>query len=163
MPAGERHDDFEPGNEIATKHGAYSPREIAKRAAAVHDALLEIAPWCDQPQYMPSVNRYLQATAREQLAHEALMAMEPGARGFTRLLETATAAARAAWKMGDQLGLTPAGHAKLKVLVAGAVEAEESIADLAREGRRVRQRAEARKAADVDADVVDLADLDDEL
>jgi phage terminase small subunit len=54
-----------------------------------------------------------------------------------RLLETATAAARLAWQMGDQLGLTPAGHARLKVLVADATEAERSLADLAADGRRI--------------------------
>jgi hypothetical protein len=55
-----------------------------------------------------------------------------------RLLETATAAARLAWSMGDALGLTPAGHARLKLLVAGATEAEASLAELAAQGRAIR-------------------------
>jgi hypothetical protein len=150
---------FAPGHELSRRHGAYSPREIEKRAEVVHEHLLEIAPWAKEEVYAPSVNRYMQATAREQLAHEALMNLEPGARGFTRLLETATAAARLAWAMGDALGLTPGGHAKLKQLVAGAVEAEHTIADLAAEGRRARQRAESRTAADVDGTADDEEEL----
>jgi hypothetical protein len=133
-----RDDGFSAGNSHALVHGANSERAIAERAEVVHGALLEIAPWVSEQHYAPSVNRYLQATAREQLAHEALIGMQPGAKGFTRLLETATAASRLAWFMGDALGLTPGGHAKLKMLVAGATEAEESISDLAEEGRRIR-------------------------
>ena len=106
---------------------------IAERAALVHAALFDVAPWCAEDKFLPSVNRYLQATAREQLAHEALMA---STKLSPRLLETATAAARLAWQMGDQLGLTPAGHARLKLLVAGATEAEASLADLAEQGRQ---------------------------
>ena len=128
-----RHPDFEPGNELALRHGTYSPRAVAERAALVHASLLEVAPWCAEDRYLPSVNRYLQATARETLAHEALMA---GGKLSTRLLETATAAARLAWQMGDQLGLTPAGHARLKMLTAGGEHAEASLADLAEQGRQ---------------------------
>ncbi len=116
---------FEPGNQIVRRHGTYSPAAIAERAAEVHDALLDIAPWVDEPEYAPSVDRYLKATAREQLAHEALMA---GGKLVPRLLETATAASRLAWQMGEQLGLTPAGHAKLRVLWGAAAEAERSLA-----------------------------------
>jgi hypothetical protein len=152
MPAGRERPPFEPGNAVARKHGAYSSREIEMRAGVVHEHLLEMVPWIGEEHYAPSVDRYLKATAREQLAHEALMDLEPGARGFTRLLETATAASRLAWTMGDQLGLTPAGHARLKVLVAGAVEAEESIASLAAEGRRVRRRPVIEATADDEDD-----------
>jgi hypothetical protein len=135
---GERAPPFESGNTVAVVHGTYSAAEVERRAARVHDALLEIAPWVAEEHYAPSVDRYLKATAREQLAHEALIGMTPGAKGFTRLLETATAASRLAWFMGDALGLTPGGHARLKVLVAAATDAEASIADLAEEGRRIR-------------------------
>ncbi len=138
MVAGVERPPFAPGNVVALKHGAYSPAELEKRAEIVHEHLLDVAPWVSEEHYAPSVSRYLQATAREQLAHEALIGMEPGARGFTRLLETATAASRLAWFMGDALGLTPAGHARLKMLVAGGEHAERSLADLADEGRRAR-------------------------
>lgn len=150
MVAGVERPPFEPGHRLSTIHGAYSPRAIEERAAQVHGALYEVAPWLSEDHYAPSVARYLQATAREALAHEALMAMAPGARGFTRLLETATAASRLAWFMGDALGLTPAGHARLKMLVAGGEHAERSLADLASEGRRVRLAAVDASAVDED-------------
>jgi hypothetical protein len=54
--------------------------------------------------------------------------------------------------MADQLGLTPAGHAKLKMLAAGATEAEASLSDLAARGRSVIER---RAAESIDADSVD--------
>jgi len=138
MVAGHERPPFEPGNTVALVHGAYSAKAIAERAEHVHSALIEVAPWCAAEHFAPSVDRYLKATAREQLAHDALIDMEPGARGFARLIETATAASRLAWAMGDALGLTPGGHAKLKLLVAGATEAEATLADLAAEGRQTR-------------------------
>jgi hypothetical protein len=144
MTAGKMREPFAEGNSVALRHGAYSPAEIEKRGAAVHEGLLEVAPWVAEVHYAPSVDRYLKATAREQLAHEALMS---SSKLSPRLLETATAASRLAWVMADGLGLTPAGHARLKLLVAGAVDAEASIAALAAEGRRI---AEARADAEVE-------------
>jgi hypothetical protein len=145
MVAGQERPSFELGNDAALVHGAYSPALLAERAKQVHDALLEVAPWVAERHYAPSVDRYLKATAREQLAHNALVGMDAGARGFTRLLETATAASRLAWAMADALGLTPAGHARLRVLVAGGERAEASLVALGEQGRR------ARAAADVSA------------
>ena len=140
---------FEPGHESLTiEHGAYTPARIAERAVVVHESLLKVAPWLSEEHYAPSVDRYLKATAREQLAHEALIDRGATGKGFTRLLETATAASRLAWFMADALGLTPTGHARMKVLIADAVEAEVSLGDLAAEGARVRA---ARAAASIDA------------
>jgi hypothetical protein len=151
---GREREPFAEGNRAALVHGTYSPAQIEKRAAAVHGALLEVAPWVAEEHYAPSVDRYLKATAREQLAHDALLDRGADGKGFTRLLETATAASRLAWFMGDALGLTPTGHAKLKMLVAGAVEAEASIGDLAAEGRAIREAAKRR--------IADAAALDGE-
>jgi hypothetical protein len=135
-----KHPDFEAGNALALKSGAYSPRAIAEKAAHVHQELVLVAPWLDQPQYAPSLLRYLQATAREQLAHKALV---DSPKFSPRALEAATAAARLAWAMGDSLGLTPAGHARLRALMADAVGAEVSIADLAERGRLIMARRDA--------------------
>jgi hypothetical protein len=137
MSDAERHPDFEPGNDAALKHGAFSELMIGARAELVHASLLEVAPWCAEDRYLPSVHRYLRATARETLAHDALMASE---KLSPRLLEAATASARLAWSMGDALGLTPAGHARLKLLVAGATEAEANLRDMAQQGRQTRGR-----------------------
>jgi len=97
--------------------------------------VLEAAPWLSADHLAPAVHRYLQATAREQLAHQAYIA-----KPSPRLLEAATAAARLAWRMGDELGLTPAGHAKLKMLVAGGAHAEASLADLMVVGAEIAAR-----------------------
>jgi hypothetical protein len=132
-----RDEGFQPGHTLALVHGAYSPVEIKARAELVHQALLGVAPWLSDDRYLISVARYLDATAREQLAHEAVMARAPGSKGWTRLLETATAASRLAWRMGDELGLTPAGHARLQALVADAASAEQSLADLAAKGQAI--------------------------
>ncbi len=138
MVIGRERPPFEPENDAALVHGTYSSAKVAERAVQVHGALYEVAPWVAEDHYTPSVDRYLKATAREQLAHEALIGMQPGAKGFTRLLETATAASRLAWAMADALGLTPAGHARLKILVAGGEHAEASLAEMSEQGRRAR-------------------------
>lgn len=129
-----RHEPFEENNKLSLRHGAYSPTVIAEEASRVHSALLVECPWLDEPRYMPSLMRYLTASAREQLAHKALTS---AAKFSPRLLEAATAAARLAWMMGDELGLTPAGHAKLKVLLADAIGAEVSVAQLVETGRQI--------------------------
>jgi len=151
---------FEKGHTASLVHGAYSERAIAERAEQVHERLLEVAPWVDQDHFAPSVHRYVQATAREQLAHEHLMASD---KLSPRLLEAATAAARLAWSMGDALGLTPAGHAKLKMLVAGGEHAEASLADLRDEGREILARRFAQRAAQPtnDSDETNTAEAGD--
>ena len=131
-----RHEPFEENNKLSLRHGAYSPTVIAEEASRVHSALLVECPWLDEPRYMPSLMRYLTASAREQLAHKALTS---AAKFSPRLLEAATAAARLAWMMGDELGLTPAGHAKLKVLLADAIGAEVSVAQLVETGRQIEE------------------------
>lgn len=160
---GDTRPPFAPGNQLAVGHGApvvhgaYSDRSVAERAELVHDHLLEVCPWLSAPHFAPAVLRYAQATAREQLAHEGLMA---SSRLSPRLLEAATAAARLAWQMADALGMTPAGHARLKMLVAGGEHAEASLADLAAEGRAVRERAERRQ--DALAPVIELGGTEDQ-
>jgi len=138
--------DFEPGNQLSRTHGAYSVQAIADQAVLVHNELLRVAPWLDEERYAPSLLRYLQAAAREALAHRALTAS--GAKFSPRLLESCTAAARLAWQMGDELGLTPAGHARLKVLMADSITAEVSVAELAERGRQIRERRQAEFARD---------------
>lgn len=136
---------FQPGHELSLKHGAYSEKAIAEKAEQVHLELLDQAPWLAEERYAPALLRYLQATAREQLAHNALMG---AAKLSPRLLECATAAARLAWQFSDELGLTPAGHQRLKCLVADAAQAEVSIAHLAAVGHEIQQRRMAELTAE---------------
>jgi hypothetical protein len=132
-PRGYSWPPFEAGNTAALVHGSYSERAIAERAVEVHAELLRHCPYLDEDRYMPSVRRYLEAAAREHLAHEALVSGK--GKLSSRLLEAATSASRLAWRMGDELGLTPRGHLELRALLAGTTSAEASLADLAAEGR----------------------------
>jgi hypothetical protein len=131
-----RHADFEPGNRTALRHGSYSEQVIAQTAERVHSELLSVAPWCAEPRFAPALQRYLWACAREQLAHKALMTAP---KLSPRLMESCTAAARLAWMMSHELGLTPAGHARLKVLVVDATTAEASLERLAEVGAEIRR------------------------
>jgi len=144
---------FEAGHTRTLTHGTYSPRAIAERAVEVHAELLTHCPWLDEDRYLPSVQRYIEASAREALAHKAIMACT--GTPSPRLLEAATSAARLAWRMGDELGLTPKGHLELRALLAGTTSAEASLADLAADGRRVM----AARAQVVEATATDEVDL----
>ena len=136
-PAGERHPDFEPGNEFSVTHGAYSERRIAQKAGEVHDALLDVAPYLAESKFLPAVLRYLQAASRESLLHGHIAAVSAG-RGPgavpSRTWEQCTAAARLASKLAEDLGLTPLGHARIRSLSAGAEATEATLADLAARG-----------------------------
>jgi hypothetical protein len=143
MVAGHERPPFEPGNGVALRHGAYSPAAIAERAGTVHAELLRHAPYLDEPRFIPAVQRYLRAASREALLdeHIATVSAEKGAGAVpARVWEQCTAAARLAAKLGDDLGLSPIGHARIRSLSAGAEssEAVASLAELSAEGKRVR-------------------------
>jgi hypothetical protein len=143
MTAGRERPPFEPGNSAALVHGGNSERAIAERAQTVHAELLVVAPYLDEPLFMPALSRYLAAAAREVLLDEHVrqVSAEKGAGAVpARVWEQATAAARLAAKLGSDLGLDPIGHARIRALSASAEAsaASASIADLAAEGRRLR-------------------------
>lgn len=143
MVAGQERPPFPVGNEVALRHGAYSERAIAERAEQVHEELLTFAPYLDEPRFLPAVQRYLSAAAREALLDEHIVTVcsenGPGAVP-ARVWEQCTAAARLAAKLGDDLGLSPIGHARIRALSAGAdsSEATASLAELGAAGRRAR-------------------------
>jgi hypothetical protein len=165
MPAGERHPDFEPGNTVSVRHGAYSPREIAERAKSVHVELLRYAPYLNEERFLPAVQRYLSAAARESLLDDwitKVCAEKDAGAVPARVWEQCTAAARLASKLGSDLGLDPLGHARIHALSsgAGASEASQTVAELSAEGRRVRLAAERRTAIDATAED-DEPDIED--
>lgn len=160
MTAGQERPPYEPGNDVAKRHGAYSERAIAERAELVHASLIEYAPYLDEPRFAPALARYLRAAARESLLDEHIQRVcdESGAGAVAlRAWEMVTACSRLAAKLGSDLGLDPIGHAKIRALsgAAGAAESSASLADLAAEGKRVRLAAEARHAAAVEASAED--------
>jgi hypothetical protein len=141
---------FEPGHTLSTTHGANSPRAIAIRAEEVHAELLVSAPYLDDDKFIPAVNRYLEAAARESLLHRHIVTLSeskgPG-EVPSRVWEQATAATRLAAKLGSDLGLDPLGHARIRALSAGASVDEASRDDLLARGRAVRAAREARNTA----------------
>jgi len=153
----ERHDarnyswpPFQPGHRLSVKAGANSPSIVAERAEQVHAHLLQVAPYLDEPIFVPQVNRYLQAAAIESLIHEYVVAKGIEACS-PRMIEQLTAARRLARDLAIELGLSPRGRAELATLIFGAERAEQSLDDLIAEGGRIRRRAEARLAAAPDA------------
>lgn len=145
-PAGERHPVYEAANTMAVTHGARSERAIAAKAAEVHAELLEVAPYLREDKFLPAVNRYLQAAAREALLHHHIVSVSdergPGAVA-SRVWEQATAASRLAAKLGSDLGLDPIGHARIRALSTGADVAERSLTDLQQRGRQIREQRQA--------------------
>jgi hypothetical protein len=117
-----RHPDFEPGNQfgLATKHGAFSPRKVGARAELVRSDLLQSRPdLADDPDSALPTELYCRAVAREELAHEGLEhAAAHGLPISPRLLEAATAAARAANELGTGLGIGPRASAELRQIKA---------------------------------------------
>lgn len=128
---------FPRGNKLSVIHGANSPAAISARAAEVHAALLEAAPYLDDQKFLPAVNRYLEAAAREALLHGHIerTAAEKGTGAVpSRVWEQATAAARLAAKLGSDLGLDPIGHARIRALSVGAEVGEASLEELKAQG-----------------------------
>ncbi len=133
---------FQPGHELSITHGANSATKIAERAELVNAALLEAAPWLAEDRFLPAVSLYLRSAARSSLLDEYIerVAAERGIEAVpARTLEQATAASNRAFKQAEALGLTPAGYSKLKLLVAGAAGAEDAIARLRAEGRKINE------------------------
>lgn len=128
---------FEPGNTVALKHGAYSPRRVDPLATEILDAVLPTVTWW-QPADMPAVWAWAQTEARIQLIREWLaeqggdlhdtpeeLGAVRSAAAFVVKLETMAARARA------DLGLTPSARARLgRDTAAGQVDVAKLMAVL---------------------------------
>jgi hypothetical protein len=155
MTAPRKWADATPGNTLALRHGAYSEAAISAKAAEIRDALYEVAPWLTSDSDTIAVARFLRVEARSLLLQAAIERQSAERGGpdkvSAKLYEQATASDRLGAQLGHSLGLDPGGRAKLQQQVAGAAEAEQSIAELAEQGRLIRERREAEDAAAVDA------------
>jgi len=135
-----------------TTHGAYSPAQIARRAATIRSELFVIAPELAEPRFAGAVDEYLRAVARAHMLDDWIKqtVAEDGAAAVpSRTWEQATAAARLVAKLSRDLGLDPVSAAGLKNSV---VDAELGIARLVEEGKRIAAQREARA---IDVEVVD--------
>lgn len=129
---------FAPEHTLSTVHGADSARAIAAKATEVHEQLLTIAPYLAETKFIPAVDRYLKAAAREALLHDHItkVSAEKGAGAVSsRLWEQATAATRLAAKLGSDLGLDPIGHARIRALSTGADLGQATLDDLKAQGQ----------------------------
>ncbi len=139
---------FQPGHTLSTVHGAESPRVIAAKAKEVHEALLECAPYLAEDKFLPAVNRYLTAAAREALLdnHIQSVSASKGAGAVPlRMWEQVTAAARLAAKLGSDLGLDPLGHARIRALSAGAEATQAAMTDLRQRGAALVEAQQAKE------------------
>lgn len=131
------------------KHGGNSDRVVAERAELVHAELLHFAPYLDEDKFIPAVRRYLAAAARETLLDEHIHRVcdAKGAGAVSaRVWEQATAAARLAHKLSEDLGLTPHGHARIRALSANSAANEATLSDLVERGRKSRETRDRRSA-----------------
>ena len=91
---------FQPGHTLSLVHGVYSERTIEGRAVKVREALLEICPWLDRPEFLPAVARFVRVEARA-LAGDEYIAKVQAEQGFehvsTRLARSSTAPT--AWQL----------------------------------------------------------------
>ena len=110
-----RHEDFEPGNALAVKSGARSPRIVEPLVAELVAVATEDAPWLAEGRYSATVQAWARAEAQARLLDAWLL--ERGLhddKGRLRNAEQALhrAETRAA-NLRTSLGLTPLAAARL--------------------------------------------------
>ena len=134
---------FEPGNEVARKHGAYAVLDLEPRADEIAAALWELFPDSIRvPAYGPGLETIAMVGAQFEKAMSALLTaddaselrrLEQDARGWARL-----------WLSGlAMFGLTPRAGAELGLDLARA-KGEAAAAYLAE--KRAREQAESEGA-----------------
>lgn len=134
--------DAEPGNLIALKHGAESPRVIDSVAEVLADAVVEEAPWLKAQIFEAAIWRYARAEARARLLSNYILSVadEHPEKVGSRLWESASGADRTASKMAEALGLTPLSRAQLASLVSSTERGNQGVAQLGETGKAIRER-----------------------
>jgi hypothetical protein len=116
---------------------------MAARAEQVHDAILQVAPYLTEAVYAPAVARYIAAEARRQ-ALDDYVADVCATRGAgkvpSRTWEQLASWVRLTSQLGDNLGLSPLGRAKLKSAVGQGAQAEAGLEKLIAQGREIVER-----------------------
>ena len=110
-----RHPDFTPGNTVALRHGAWSPRTVEPLAAELVEAIAGTVDWW-KPADMPSVWAWARTEARCQLLTEYLAVHggdlddDGSVRAAADLLTRLEARAES---LRSKLGLDPLARARL--------------------------------------------------
>lgn len=140
---------FEPGNDLAVTHGAYSPRKVNPLARELVDLVLAQAAqpnaatsYLLDPTYRPVLVEWGEAGARVQLLREALTERYDGTGitkkgeelGVSRAYERAVARFAA---LSKQLGLDPLSRARLgRDVAAGQHDMAQAMAKKAAAARK---------------------------
>ncbi len=108
------HPPFEPGNAIALKHGAHSPRVVAAKVDELEPAVArwisDRAPWASAPEFELARQNYVRHLAVVSLLYDDVTetaARQGPAKVPTRRFETLLTALRGELAALGQLGLTP--------------------------------------------------------
>lgn len=134
------HVPFGADNFAAVRHGAFSPRLIARRAADLREQLAS-APWV-QSSDAQAVEHLTTLMARFQMLDEHIWAVadESGVAAVRPYLWTELARVEAnLWKAFNDLGLTPAGRGKLARDLGVAHHFAGGLEELGAAGRALRQ------------------------
>lgn len=140
---------FAPGNQLAARHGAYSPVVVEPVAAAL---LAEVFAdpalgYLDQPAYAPVVRSWATAQARCELFGTWLFEQPieqqivPARNGTKAPLDVWLSMVRTATALADRIGLTPLSRAKLgrdvtaAQVQAGIAHLQQTGADLVAKAR----------------------------
>jgi hypothetical protein len=143
----------EPGNFLALRHGADSPRIVAALARVVRDEVIAQAPWIIEAIFQDSLERYcrVQATARLLSDHVFKVCEEQGAEKIpVRLWESLVACQNAASRCAADLGLTPLSRAKLAALTTSTEVAAQGLQELSQTGAAIRAKRTAALALEAD-------------
>ena len=140
---------FQPGNQLAARHGAYARLQLAPRAKEIAESLHDVVPVvssCDAATIdvlglvLAQLERAGAALAIVQAADvDRLVAGDDlgvdRRDDLRRLAADSRGWANVALRYFDALGLTPTSRARLGLDIA---RARDALADLADEGRRIR-------------------------
>lgn len=145
---------FEPGNQVARKHGATMPGVVAPIAAGIGRELPAVAPWTDRPAFAGAVASLAWTEAQIGLVRDYIDAHGPlDSKGRpTSATKLADQLETRAQRLRDSLGLTPLALARLLgqlSTVATAGGDGDGLAALKREGASI---LEARRLAVVPGD-----------
>lgn len=146
-----RHPPFPPGNDVAVRHGAYSTRVIAPRAAAI---LAEVT--ADPPDWLHAVDAGALTAWAETEARSDVLRQYTNEHGLLDSKGKPTGAAdlllrneRLAASQRARLGFDPLSRATLRRDTAiGAAVAGQAVAHAAAAGRAIREAREAASGRD---------------
>lgn len=130
--------DFEPGNDLAVTHGAYSEKIVAPAAAAVQAELQASGPqYLSEPMFGPILRLTSRAVAKSELISDHLESMPlekqlmPPKPGTAAPVETDRKASAHAMLALSKLGLTPDTAARMARQMTGSeADIARAIADM---------------------------------